>query len=421
MIYSKFEGLGVQEILAGSIPLLLSFLFVLYIFHKQPRLAIYFFIAYGVRLFLLIINFFVLTLPDSGQGSDVGRFLDFSHLASSDGFSSWVHYYTGFSSSYFHAWIAAFFYVVFGESAFLFGSLSFLFSIVSIYCFWLLYSAIWKDKASLNTVLVAVLLPSVALYSVIPRYEVFIWSFILIGFLGVYRWSNYKSLYNFLLTSFGFLLAGMFHSPFYLAYAVFIGIVAAQQLHKFFIGIQNNKLFLSGFMFAAVFCAIAGWFVFGGLDIPKIGTFESIMLAEDSSEGAGSIGSSLRGSASYPAWTAPNSAIDYLWKPMVRGVYFLFSPFPWDVRSAGHLIGLLDAFIFIFIAYKIWCNRKFLLDNKGTRNIIIIVALLAMVYGLGVGNFGTGVRHKTKFAFVLLALAGPLFVKRSYFLKQKIS
>lgn len=419
MVYSRFEGLGIQEVLAGSLPLLLSFVFILYVSRKEPRLARYFFIAYGVRFFLLIVNFFFFTLPDSGEGSDVGAFLNFSRLASSDGFSSLIDFFTGVSSSFFHAWIVAFFYAVFGESAFLFGSLSFFFSIVSIYCFWLLYSDIWKDKASLNTVLVAAFFPSVVLYSVIPRYEAFMWTFVLIGFLGVYRWSNYNSLNNFLLTSFGFLLAGMFHSPFYLAYAVFIGIIAVQQLRKFFIGIQRNKIFVSGFMFAAVFFAVAGWFVFGGLHIPKVGTFESLMLAENSSEGAKVFSSSVRGDASYPDWTVPGSAADYLWKPVVRGVYFLFSPFPWDVRAAIHLIGLLDALVFMFLVYKIWCNRKFLLSNKGARNIIIIIALLAIIYGLGVGNFGTGIRHRTKFAFILLALAGPLFVKRSYLSNKK--
>lgn len=418
MVFSRFEGLGIQEVLAGIVPLLFSFLFILYVSRKEPRLTKYFFVAFGIKLILLFINFFVFTLPDSGVGSDVGGFLHFASLASSDGLSSLFNSFTGFSSSQFHAWVAAIFYVILGESAFLFGSLSFFFSIVAIYCFWLLYSEIWKDKASLNTLLVAVLLPSVALYSVIPRYEAFMWSFILIGFLGVYKWSNHKSLNNFLLASVGFILAGMFHSPFHLAYAVFIGIIAAQQLRKFLVGVQHNKIFVSGFVFAAVFFAIAAWFVFGGLHIPKIGTFESIMLAENN-ENARLIGSSLRGDASYPEWTAPNSAIDYLWKPVIRGVYFLFSPFPWDIRSPIHLIGLLDAFIFMFLTYKVWRNRVFLLNNKGTRNIIIIIILLAIVYGLGVGNFGTGIRHKTKFIFVFLALAGPLFVKKSYLLKQK--
>ena len=415
MVFVGFESLEIQEILSGLIPIMFSFLFVLYVSYKKPYLSKFFLLAFFVKFVLLIINFFIYTLPDSGEGSDVVRFLEFSINASSDGFSSLFSSFPGISSSFFHAWIAAFFYILLGESAFLFGSLSFLFSMVSLYFFWLLYSEIWKGDASVNTFFIAIFLPSLALYSVIPRYEAFMWSFILIGFLGVYKWFNYNSLKGFLLASVGLLIAGMFHSPFFLAYIVFIGIIAVKKLYEFLLGVQNNKLFVSGFVFAAVFFTIVGWFIFGGLYIPKIGTFESLMFSENIDNAKLLGAASLRGTANYPAWTAPSSIVDYLWKPIVRGVYFLFSPFPWDIKSAGHLIGLIDAFIYIYISYKVWCNRLFLLKNEGTRNIIIIIILLAMVYGLGVGNFGTGIRHRTKFLLVLLALAGPLLVKRKYF------
>ena len=78
MVFTRFEGLGIQEVLAGLFPLLFAFLFVFYVSRKDSRLTKYFFIAFGIKLVLLLINFFVLTLPDSGVGSDVGGFLHFA-------------------------------------------------------------------------------------------------------------------------------------------------------------------------------------------------------------------------------------------------------------------------------------------------------------------------------------------------------
>lgn len=412
MVFHGFDNLGVQEVLSGLTILCFALLVVFLLSIKKPFLFKFFIIAFGVRLLLLVINFFFYTLPDSGAGSDVSGFLNYASLGASEGFSTFFNSFPGLSSSYFHSWIVSFFYIFLGESAFLFGAMSLLFSMFSIYFFWLLYHEIWGCKASLNSVLVVAILPTLALYSVIPRYEAFMWPFILIGFLGVCKWFKYRSFNGFLLSSLGFIVAGMFHSPFHLAYAFFIGMIAVIQLRMFFVGAQNGRLYLSGFLFATLFLSLLLWFVFGGLAIPKIGTFESLMLAEGNGEANSIGGNSIRGAASYPAWTAPSSPIDYLWKPIIRAGYFLFSPFPWDIRSTVHLIGLFDAFLYIFLVYKIWCNRSFLWSVKGGREIVIIVLFLSIIYGLGVGNFGTGVRHKTKFLCVLLALAGPLFVKK---------
>lgn len=43
MVFSRFEVLGIQEVLAGIVPLLFSFLFILYVSRKEPRLTKYFF------------------------------------------------------------------------------------------------------------------------------------------------------------------------------------------------------------------------------------------------------------------------------------------------------------------------------------------------------------------------------------------
>ena len=41
-----------------------------------------------------------------------------------------------------------------------------------------------------------------------------------------------------------------------------------------------------------------------------------------------------------------------------------------------------------------------------------------IVFAIGVGNFGTGIRHRSKFAMILILLAAPL-IKNFIFKKKK--
>ncbi len=405
MIYAGFQHLGLTQILSGVFVIVVTLIFVLTVGCMNRRIFVPLLFAFCLKLMLLIVNYFVFTLPDSGKGSDVGGFLSFSTRSALNGFSSIIGNYPGFSSSEFHAWLVSWWYLLFGDSAFLFGSLALLSATISVFLFWQLYSIIWGRNANTASLWLVAIMPSISLYSVIPRYEAFIWPFILIGIIGVCKWSNQKNLKNVFITTFGFVVAGMFHSPFYLALVVFIGIIAAQQLRKFFIGIKIKKFYVSGFLFSIVFALFFVWFVFGSLHIPKIGTFDSII--NNNVEGKYISATAFRGGASYPAWTNISAFSDYFWKPIIRGFYFMFSPFPWDIRSVSHVIGFLDALIYVYVCYVIWSNRTKLISISCFPYVLILLFTLAIIYGMGVGNFGTGIRHRTKFFFIIIALLPP--------------
>ena len=67
---------------------------------------------------------------------------------------------------------------------------------------------------------------------------------------------------------------------------------------------------------------------------------------------------STRGTAAWPKWTIANQPSELIYKTPVRAVYFLFSPFPWNLKSTNHLIGMLDAFLYMYLFYLILKNRK---------------------------------------------------------------
>ena len=91
--------------------------------------------------------------------------------------------------------------------------------------------------------------------------------------------------------------------------------------------------------------------------------------------------------------------------------YFLYAPFPWDIKSPKHLIGLFDAIFYIYLSICVFRNRKNLYENPKTRFLIFILISYIFVYSFGVGNFGTGIRHRLKFLVILIAIAAPKLKK----------
>ena len=117
------------------------------------------------------------------------------------------------------------------------------------------------------------------------------------------------------------------------------------------------------------------------------------------------IGHFNKGTAKYPSWLVPESTSELIYKSPFRIIYFVFSPFPWDIMKYSHLIGMFDGFIYIYLSYLIWCNRSQILADTSLKIILMLLITYLVVYGIGVGNFGTGLRHRSKFAVMFVILA----------------
>jgi len=150
-------------------------------------------------------------------------------------------------------------------------------------------------------------------------------------------------------------------------------------------------------------------FVSGAITVPKLGSFEN---AANWDRVVSAIESRTKGSggqlgAAYPDWLIPNSPIELTYIGPARVAYFAFSPFPWDVRSAQHLIGLFDAILYIALFGLIFTARKQIMSDPAARAVAIIAAAYLLVFSFGVGNFGAGIRHRAKFVAALIVLAAP--------------
>ena len=126
------------------------------------------------------------------------------------------------------------------------------------------------------------------------------------------------------------------------------------------------------------------------------------------------------GDASWPEWTKAKTPIELFYKAPIRSIYFLFSPFPWDLTKIRHLLGLFDGIIYMYLSFLIIRNIKSIWRDPATRIILIILLFYIIVFGFGVGNFGTGIRHRTKFSFIFIILASSKIKELIFFKNKKI-
>ena len=116
---------------------------------------------------------------------------------------------------------------------------------------------------------------------------------------------------------------------------------------------------------------------------------------------------STAGTASFPEFTIARSNTELLYKIPLRSAYFLFSPFPWDIRGIRHVIGMIDGCLYRYLVYLILRNIRFIWKDVALRTILLILLSYILVFSVGVGNFGTGIRHRTKFLVIIILLAAP--------------
>jgi hypothetical protein len=193
----------------------------------------------------------------------------------------------------------------------------------------------------------------------------------------------------------------------------FFTIVLFFSFKKFLKLIKRLKINQKNLIIIFVSLLTISFYLTNKFAIPKIGTFETAINMEFLINKV-----FHKGDSSYPDFLKINSSTEFLYKSPIKTVYFLFSPFPWDVSKISHVIGLVDSLLYMALAYLIFRNRKSILKDPVLLSIFLILAGYFFVFGVGVDSFGTSIRHRSKFVIAMILLAAPLLPRIIYSTKK---
>lgn len=378
---------------------------------RFKEIATIIFVALTVRIIFILIGHYIYPLPDST--ADAETFESLSSRLAADGFFNLINLYEG-PSTKFISWFIAVFYSLFGRSMLMAQSISLLLGIGCIFLAWNLAKKLWDKKTAKKVAWTTALFPSLVLYSVLVMREVYFCFFLLIALNGVCDWVKQENLKSFILAMSGFVGGVFFHGSMIVGSIVFLIFVAGVTLKKILISLINLRINFSKLLIFLIFLGLAQLYVTNKINVSYLGDFKSSSKIE---KYLITTNIATRGNASWPEWTKINSYTEALYKAPLRSLYFVFAPFPWDVKDAKHFIGMFDSFFYMYFVYLIISNIKNIWRDPCLRTLLLILLAFIFVFGLGVGNFGTGIRHRSKFVIIFILLAAPLIKKLTVFKK----
>ncbi len=391
--------------LIGFVSISLVFLITLTVALRFQEVSKIIFVALFIRIIFLIINNHFFYLPDGNMDA-----LNFEARAwnwSKEGFLNIFNHYRG-PDAYFISIIYAIPYSLFGRSILMLQSISILFGLGSVFIGWILAKKLWDNQIAKKVGWTIALFPTIVSYSVLTMREVYISFFLILAIYGVVNWVRERDIKSIIVSIFGFIGATFFHGASIIGLFVFAAFVTFDSLKKSFRLIKKRKINLRLVIIVITSSVVLLLYVSSKIHIPYLKTFDKTINTQHMRL---LINLNTKGDASYPDWLKVENDLEFVYKVPVRTLYFLFAPFPWDAKKLSHLVGVFDSFLYMTLIYLIFKNRKAIWKDPALRILVIILLCYFIMFGIGVSNFGTGIRHRVKFVIALIIMAGPLIPK----------
>ncbi len=387
-----------MEHILGFLFLIIGLVIIILCCVRWKNISLILFIAFIIRSLAALIHFYIVPLPDS-QADAIG----FERVA-----WEWAQEPISFNFvsdySYFISWMLSLLYRLTDRSPLMGQSLSVLFGTLTVLVGWLLAREVWGERSALKAAWLITFFPTLILYSALIMREAYIWFFILLGLLGVVRWLKIPSIKNKVLIIIGFLGGALFHGGIIAGFGVFLLLFFIKNLFHVIKGLMHGRLFYVSIIILSCITIVIFFYLMGAFSLPKLGSINEII---DITATSVRLQYAVRGDAAYPEWTRPTNLFEMFWKLPINIAYFLFSPFFWDIREPQHIIGFFDSIFYILLTVLIWFGRYNIWKDIRTRWLFFILLGIIAVFSLGVGNFGTAVRHRAKVAAVLIVFSSP--------------
>lgn len=390
----------------------IEFIFIIFIYivykYKQIRIALI--IALVSRLILLFLSDYF-RLPDI---SDANAFEKFAWIKSEGGLLNIIKNLE-FGSEFFSSFLG-FFYLFIPRDDLLLSLTSLVVSLLVIAQSWKLLNENCGRVFASRSVYLLAIFPSFVIYSVQPLREVWVALFMIVAIRHALIWFEGEKTKSAILAMIFFLVASFFHE----------GLILVLMMFSFFYlwsitfrtKYSNKHLFIF-LIFWPITIAIFSAIFLGSINLAKIGGGDfSNMISVDYYMYY--FESRMDGSASYPSKINPSNGYDFIWAVPLRVIYFLFSPFIIDIKDSFRLIdlyGLIDSMIYMIIFVYIIRNFKFIVMNKKSKFLFFMFLPALIAFSVGVGNYGTAIRHRAKFIVFFILILG---LKNKFKFSEKI-
>lgn len=317
------------------------------------------------------------------------------------------------TKSYVISWIGSIFYLILGRNPLLLSIFNIFLCLISIVVLYNIVLLITKSssKAYFSGLLFA-LHPTVIENSSVFLRESLVILFLLLAVYALTKWYKYSHYKHLLLSLFFIIISSFFHGGMIFGLFIIVAVFGYQALKNSLIEFFNGRIPVISYL-TLILVGISAIIFFS-----FVGSNTKLQLLVNASNDATS---SFVDVANYLGQVKSGGDSAYLVGVEIRTIpqlilytplkviYFLFSPFPWDISKFIHIKGFIDSifiFITLYIAFK---NREVIRGNQLLMVVLFLLIGYVLVFSLGTSNFGTAIRHKTKLLplFIILMNCKP--------------
>lgn len=110
----------------------------------------------------------------------------------------------------------------------------------------------------------------------------------------------------------------------------------------------------------------------------------------------------------YLAEIIPQTLTELIGFSWIGAAYFLYAPFPWMIETIPDLLVGIEGLInIVFTVTAIWGIRSLSQRNMpATVGLLMGLTVAVVLYGVGTVNYGTGMRHRQMFLWVIFLFGG---------------
>ena len=394
-----------NELVTGLIGISIVLIFLKFETLRHPRIKYALVIGVCLRIILGLLSTYVIPLPDSNIDAMTfyTRATEFANIGLYQVLSE-----TGYGDGWVYSRIVGIIFSITGKSFLLMQSFSFFASMLLIRNAFILGNKAYGRNYGVYLAWIIAIFPSLVLYGSINLREVFIALLVSYSLIHIVNWSNNNSLGSLLMSLFFIFLAGYLHIGLIAGAFGILFYVLLEQIVKFsneYKGYLLNKyhiliiLFFSWIFFDLYVFDI--WSLprfipyFGDLNNNILGVINDLSMSRHT------------GSAAYPYFFVTESVSEFLLLLPLKIVYFLFSPFLWDINKPIHILGYIDGLLISFATLIMLININKILKNRSNRIIIFSLIFIVLTYAIVTSNFGTALRHRSKIVLPLFLISIP--------------
>lgn len=354
-------------------------------FNKKIRLILY--SSFISRFLIMLIDIYmkgIINIPHSG--ADTEKFYSWA-LSLSGSLSDIIS-----SSHELYVKMIAIVFTIVTEERIIIQYINVLLGFTVVYLVYLILSMLKINK---NNILIgtsiAAFFPHSLIFSGIMLREMLSTIFVIAGVYYLVKWYMKMKKIDFFLSIIMILISSLFHS------GVIGFLIAHVFITLFYNNTDNNFNFTSKtILYFIVLVLFLGWF-FGVYDWNNLSIFRKLNIS-NIEEVYDSTANSAGGSAYLTSLSITNIFEMILYAPLYI-LFFISSPLPFDWRSISDIISFFMDGI-IYLSMSIYILKNINLEDKKDKYLAIILSIgligTLFIFGIGVQNSGTAMRHRQK-------------------------